>query len=73
MKNGEVEKIRIRLGLDRHQFGRFLGMTYKGVMNIENGVRNPSPLAMKLLRHIDSLPKTKALAFIEEINRHDPK
>ncbi len=73
MTNGEVEQLRVKLGLDRHQFGRFLGMSYQGVMNIENGVRNPSPLARKLLLYLSSLSKAKALAFIEELNRHDPK
>lgn len=72
MKNGEIERLRVRLNLDRHQFGRLLGISYRGLMNIENGVRNPSPLAIKLLRYIDSLPKAKALAFMEELNRHDP-
>lgn len=73
MKNGEIEKLRTRLGMDRHQFGRFLGLTYPSLMNVENGVRNPNKLTMKLLRYVDSLPKAKALAFIEELNRHEPK
>lgn len=74
MKNGEIQKLRERLGLDRHQFAGFLGLTsYQSMMNIENGIRNPSRLAMKVLRYIDSLPKAKALAFIEELNRHEPK
>lgn len=74
MKNGEISKLRERLGLDRHQFAKFLGLTsYESMMNIENGVRNPSRLAMKVLMHVDSLPKAKALAFIQELNRHEPK
>lgn len=43
------------------------------MMNIENGVRNPNRLAMKVLLYIDSLSKKNALAFIEELNRHEPK
>ena len=73
MKNGEIEKLRKRLGLDRHEFGRFLELTYPSLMNIENGVRNPNKLTMKLLRYVDSLSKPKALAFIEELNRHESK
>jgi hypothetical protein len=41
-------------------------------MNIETGFRNAGKLTAKLLRYIDSLPKAKAQAFIEEINRHEP-
>jgi DNA-binding transcriptional regulator YiaG len=73
MKNGEIEKLRTRLGLTRHEFGKFLGLEYKSLMNIENGVRNPTKLTMKVLKFLDSLPKTKAVAFIEELNRHEAK
>ncbi len=73
MKNGEIEKLRSKLGLDRHEFGRFLGLKYQSLMNIENGVRNPTLLTMKLLRYVNSLPKSEALDFIEKLNRHEPK
>lgn len=73
MRNSEIQKVREKLGLDRHQMGRFLGITYESLMNIENGVRNPSPLALKLIRYVNGLPKAKAMAFIEECNRHDNK
>lgn len=73
VKTSEIQKVREKLGLDRHQFGRFLGLTYESLMNIENGVRNPSPLAIKLVRYLDDLPKAKAISFIEECNRHEPK
>lgn len=74
MRNGEIERLRKRLGLDRHEFSRFLGLTsYGSLMNIENGVRNPSRLAMKVLLYTDSLSKRDALDFIEELNRHEPK
>jgi DNA-binding transcriptional regulator YiaG len=74
MRNGDVEKLREKLGLDRNQFAKFLGLTnYGSMMNIENGVRNPSRLAMKVLRYTASLSKKDALAFIEELNRHEPK
>ncbi len=74
MKNGEITELRTRLGLERREFASFLGLTsYESLMNIENGVRNPNRLAMKVLRYLDSLSKKDALAFIEELNRHDPK
>jgi len=74
MRNGEIEKLRERLGLDRHELAKFLGLaSYASMMNIENGVRNPSRLAMKVLSYTDSLSKRDDLAFIEELNRHEPK
>lgn len=74
MRNGEITKLRERLGFDRHEFAKFLGLTsYQGMMNIENGVRNPNRLAMKVLLYIASLSKKDALAFVEELNRHEPK
>ncbi len=74
MRGPDIKALRDRLGLDRHEFARFLGLTsYQSLMNIENDVRKPNLLAKKCLRYLDSLPKTKALAFIEELNRHDTK
>ncbi|MGE0763457.1 MAG: hypothetical protein AB7N80_09275 [Bdellovibrionales bacterium] len=74
MRNGEIERLRERLELDRHELAKFLGLSsYGSMMNIENGVRNPSRLAMKVLRYTASLSKKEALAFIEELNRHEPK
>ncbi|MBX3019727.1 MAG: helix-turn-helix transcriptional regulator [Bdellovibrionaceae bacterium] len=73
MKNGEIEKLRNKLGLDRHEFGQFLGLEYRSLMNIENGVRNPTRLTMKLLRYLNSISKKEALDFIEDLNRHEPK
>lgn len=74
MTNGQITKLREKLGLDRHEMARFLGLTsYAGMMNIENGVRNPSRLAMKVLLYVSSLSKKDALAFIEELNRHEPE
>lgn len=72
MKN-DFQRVREKLGLDRHQFGQFLGLTYESLMNIENGVRNPSVLAAKLVAYLDGLSKAQALRFIEECNRHEPK
>lgn len=51
-----------------------LGLSgYGSIMNIENGVRRPNKLAIKILRWLDSLPKQKALGLIEELNRHEPR
>ena len=72
MRGPDIKALRERLGLDRHEFARFLGLTsYQSLMNIENGVRKPNLLAEKCLRYLNSLSKAKALAFIEELNRHD--
>ena len=74
MRNGKIAKLRERLGLDRHEFAKFLGLSsYQTMSNIENGVRNPSRLTMKILLYLDSLSKKDALAFIEELNRHDAR
>lgn len=67
----EFRRVREKLGLDRHEFGRFLGITYEALMNIENGVRNPSKLAKKLVSYVDGLSKSRALDFIEECNSHE--
>lgn len=74
MKPVEVQRIREKLGFDRHEFARILCLSgYRTLMNIELGVRKPNKLAIRLLRYLDSLSKTKALELIEELNRHEPK
>lgn len=74
MRGPDIKALREKLGLDRHEFARFLGLTsYQSLMNIENGVRKPNLLAKKCLFYLDSLSKAKALDFIEELNRHDSK
>ena len=73
MKPTEIRRIRESLGLAPGQLAELLGLSgYGSMMNIENGVRNPNRLAMKVLLYIDSLSKKNALAFIEELNRHEP-
>lgn len=72
MKAEEVRRIREKLGMSREEFARLLCLsTYNSVMNIETGFRNTGKMTAKVLRYIDSLSKAKALAFIEEINRHE--
>jgi DNA-binding XRE family transcriptional regulator len=74
MTNGQITKLREKLGLDRHEMARFLGLTsYQSMMNIENDVRKPSRLARKVMLYVNSLSKKEALSFIEELNRHEPK
>lgn len=74
MKPNEVRKIRERLGLSPKELAFFLGLSgYGSVMNIENGVRRPNKLAIKILKYMDSLPLVKAIRLMEEINKHDSK
>jgi len=74
VRGQDIKDLRERLGLDRHDFARFLGLTsYQSLMNIENDVRKPNLLAEKVLRFLESQSKAKALAFIEELNRHECK
>jgi len=74
LKPEEVRKIREKLGLGPEELAELLGLAgYGSVMNIENGVRRPNKLAIKLLRLLDSLPTKRALELIEELNRHEPK
>lgn len=72
MKGEEVKRIREKLGMTREEFAKLVCLaSYNSVMNIETDFRNAGKLTAKLLRYIDSLSKTKAHSFIEEINRHD--
>lgn len=74
MKPEEVRRIREKLGLEPEELATLLGLSgYGSIMNIENGVRRPNKLAIKVLRWLDSLPKQKALGLIEELNRHEPR
>ena len=72
MKGEEIKRIREKLGMTREEFAELICLAgYNSVMNIETDFRNAGKLTAKLLRYIDSLSKTKAQSFIEEINRHD--
>jgi DNA-binding transcriptional regulator YiaG len=72
VKAEEVKRIREKLGMTREEFADLVCLsTYNSVMNIETGFRNTGKLTAKLLRYIDSLPKTKAQIFVEELNRHE--
>jgi len=74
MNASELRKLRESLGMSRDDLAELLCLSgYSSVMNIETGFRKPSKLAVRLLRYLESLPKAKALAHIEELKRHDPK
>ena len=74
MKAEEIKRIREDLELSRDELAELLCLSgYQAMMNIETDFRRPSKLAIRLLRYLDSLPKAKALAFIEELKRHEPK
>ena len=73
MKTDEIIQIRERLNMTRDELAQLMCLTYRSLMHIELGTRNPSKLTVRLLRYLDSLSKTKALALIEELKRHEPK
>ena len=74
MDGEEVRKIREKLGLTHEEMAELLCLSgYQSMMNIETGFRQPAKFSAKVLSYIDSLSKQKALALIEELNRHEPK
>ena len=74
MNHKEFRRLRESLGMDRRQLAELLCLSgYDSVMNIETGFRKPNKLAIRVLRYLESLPKTKAQSLIEELKRHEPK
>jgi len=74
MEGEEVRIIREKLGLTRDEMAEFLCLAgYQSMMNIETGFRSPSRFSAKVLSYLKSLPNTKALKLIEELNGHEPK
>ncbi len=72
MNPDEVRRIREKLGLSPVEFADLLGLSgYGSIMNIENGVRRPNKLAIRLLRFLDDLPAKKATEFIERLRNYD--
>jgi len=70
MNADEFKKIREGLNLSREEVAKLLGLSgYMYVSNIENGLRNPNKLAIKLLRYLSSMTNSRATKFIEEINK----
>ena len=68
MKGDEIKAIREKLEINRIDFAEFMGLAnYGALTNIETGFRNPSKFTLKILRYLNSLPKKKALALIQEI------
>jgi len=73
MKAEDIIRIRDKLGMSRDDLAQLMCLGYRSLMHIELGTRNPSKLTIRLLRYLDSLPKAKARAIIEELLRHEPK
>jgi DNA-binding transcriptional regulator YiaG len=74
VKGKEVQEIREKLGLDRHQFAEYICLSgYQAMMNIETDFRKPSKLTIRLLRYLEGQSKKKALDFLEKFNSHEPK
>jgi DNA-binding transcriptional regulator YiaG len=72
MQAEEIKRIREKLGLDRSEMVTLLALSgLQPYKNIETGGRNPGKLIVKLLKYLDSLPKQKAKAFIEDFNLLD--
>jgi DNA-binding transcriptional regulator YiaG len=68
------KRIREKLEMDRKDLADLLCLSgYRTMMNIETDFRRPAKLAIRLLRYLDSLPKSKAKVLIEELERHEPK
>ncbi len=73
MNGTTVKHIREKLGLSREDLAELLCLSgYRTMMNIETDFRRPGKLAIRLLRYLDSIPKSKALRLIKELNRHKP-
>ena len=71
MKAAEFQRIREKLKLNRDEFADVFGFAgYKSVSNIENGIRNPSALAIIILRTLDALPAKRANEIIELMRRY---
>jgi transcriptional regulator with XRE-family HTH domain len=74
MKSSELRRIREKLGLSREDFAEVLCLSgYGAYANIENDIRKPSKLTIRLLRYLDSLSKARALNFIEEFSCYETK
>ncbi len=73
VKAEEIRRIREGLDMDRNELASLLCLSgYQAMMNIETGFRKPSKLAIRLLRHLNSLPPTKARALIKDLLSHEP-
>jgi DNA-binding transcriptional regulator YiaG len=74
MKSNEIRRIREKLELSREDFAEILCLSgYGAYANIENDIRKPSKLTIRLLRYLDSLSKNRAQDFIEEFTCHETK
>lgn len=74
MEAEEIRRIREDLKLSRDELSQLLCLSgYRTMMNIETGFRKPNKLAIRLLRYLDSLPKSKAKVLIEELMTYSPE
>jgi DNA-binding XRE family transcriptional regulator len=70
----EFKRIRDHAEFTQSEMAKFLGFaTAQAVKNIEAGQKQPGTLVAKLLMYLDSLPKSKAKAFVKEFNKYEPK
>jgi|GEM_PF-1200870 len=67
MQNEDIKSIREKFEMSRDQFAEFLCISHpRALANIEIGFRNPNRFTLKFLKYLDSLPKKKAMALIQE-------
>src|SRR5438874_1766530 len=52
-----VRALRVRLGMSQHVFARLLGISTILAQSWEQGVREPSPLARRLLAEVERDPR----------------
>lgn len=74
MKPEEIKRIREKLEMERKDLADLFCLSgYQAMMNIETGFRKPNKLAIRLLRYLDSISKSKAQVLVEELKKHEPK
>ena len=71
MDINEFKSAREKLGLTQKEMAELLGGQVQTVKNIEGGHRKPGKLAIKLLRYLVNLPKSKAAGLFEELNKYE--
>jgi len=72
MKGSEVKRIREKFDLSREDLAALLCLSgYRTMMNIETDFRRPAKLAIRLLRYLEALPKARAHALIEELQKYE--
>lgn len=68
MDGDEVKRIREKLGMTREEFAEFLCLSgYRTMINIETDFRQPSKLAIRLLRYLDGQQKRKLRSLLRSL------